>query len=67
MKPHVALVDENTCVLIEWIGDRVRFGVTIEQDVSESGWFYVSDDEVECGPLTSEIVDWLRGLRSQRV
>lgn len=41
MEAHVSHVDDGS-TLIEWIADDCRFGVSIEPDLKESSWYYVT-------------------------
>ena len=57
MKPYL-FHGEDDSVLIEWIGANVRFGLSLEADISKSSWYYVdpSNGIAECGELPSNIL-----------
>ncbi len=50
MIPHINRLDDGS-ILIEWIDTNVRFGISIERDIKESGWFFVCPilNIMECG------------------
>lgn len=48
--PHVFIPNDNS-ILLEWIFKGTRFGISLENRVSESGWFFVTRDKVMCGYL----------------
>jgi len=56
MKPHVSYPDDDS-ILIEWIGDGVRFAISLEENLEESSWYFVSKDGIaECGLLPEELL-----------
>jgi hypothetical protein len=61
--PHI-IYSEDGSILIEWVlPNHKRFGITIERDPSESGWYFVSrDGDCEFGELPPEMVGCLSGL-----
>ena len=61
--PHI-IYGEDGSILIEWrLPNHKRFGITIERDVSESGWYFVSrDGDAELGELPPELISVLSGL-----
>lgn len=62
MKPYLSRTDSGS-VIIEWVSDEARFGINVEKDLKESGWFYVSKSGVaDCGELPDELRDALSSL-----
>ena len=51
MKPHV-FKTEDGCVSLEWIDREHRFGITLEKDRKESGWYLVG----KCGVIESGVL-----------
>jgi len=48
-------------VSLEWISQLVRFGISLEQNPSESSWYYVSKDILsDSGLITESELDCLR-------
>jgi hypothetical protein len=63
MKPHVVNLDDGS-ILIEWASADARFFITIEPRLEESGWGYVTRDNLESGKLPLEFLAILEnGLR----
>ena len=62
-KPHIAYCEDGS-ILIEWLlSGSKRFGISIEREPSESGWYFVSqDEEGECGELPPELTACFSGL-----
>lgn len=58
MKPHIVFPEDGS-VLIEWIEEGRRFGISLEPNIEESGWYYVSKGEMEFGSLPEKLIDWL--------
>lgn len=45
---------------IEWISKDVRWGLTFEKDLSESGWYYITRDNVQGDTLPAGLVRALK-------
>ncbi len=59
MKP-VFIKCEDGSILIEWIHKNCRFGITLESNREESGWYFVSNDLIgitESGELPEQFLD----------
>ena len=58
-KPFVTELDDGT-ILIEFIKDDRRFGINLENDFSESGWYYASKEmaggDMNCGEFSEEMI-----------
>ena len=46
---------DDGSILVEWIFDQYRIGVSIENDLDESCWYFVSKPEVG-GVMTSGLL-----------
>lgn len=44
MRPHIVESDDGS-TLIEWVFDHHRFGISLDLNISESSWYFVSDRE----------------------
>jgi hypothetical protein len=54
MKPIIQLLDDGS-ILVEWIRQGERFGISLEKNPIESGWYHVSTNGVnESGSLTKD-------------
>ena len=43
MKPYYTKLEDGSAI-VEWVSPDVRFGINIELNPEESGWFYVTKD-----------------------
>lgn len=60
MKPCVSYPEDGS-TSIEWIGDGIRFAISLEKNLEDSGWYFVSkDDMAEYGSLPEELLCLLR-------
>jgi hypothetical protein len=56
--------DQDGSILLEWIADDRRVGITIEIDPKESAWYYVCrDGTLEHGSLPAELLDIIEKAR----
>ena len=59
MKPFAVHLDDGS-LLIEWISNTARFGLSLEPALSESSWFYVSKNgEGGCGELPFAFTEYI--------
>ena len=59
MKPFAVHLDDGS-LLIEWISNTARFGLSLEPVLSESSWFYVSKNgEGGCGELPFAFMEYI--------
>jgi len=57
MNPQV-FHPEDGSTLIEWVSKDYRFGISFEEILGESGWFFVvKGGESWSGPLPKELLD----------
>ena len=60
MKPYVRQVEDGS-ILFEWISKNHRFCISIEPNIVESSWFFVSKDgTMESGYLPSELIQYFK-------
>ncbi|MBU0907744.1 MAG: hypothetical protein KKE05_06330 [Nanoarchaeota archaeon] len=61
MKPYVSRNDEG-CIIFEWRDKDRRFGIAVEKELKESGWYYVDKDgTMESGELPAELLQYFKG------
>jgi len=59
MKPYVIRLGDGS-LLIEWISKRARFGISLEPDIADSGWYYVNKDgSADIGRLPFTLLEYL--------
>ena len=56
MKPYYTKLEDGSAI-VEWVSPDVRFGINIELNPEESGWFFVTKDfsKNESGLLPPEL------------
>lgn len=50
-KPNIVELEDGG-ILIEWVKETKRFGITIERNISDSGWYFVSKEGEESDYLS---------------
>ena len=62
MNPSIVRCEDGS-ILIEWINDRSRFGISVELLPEETGWYFVAEDGMTQGTLPLHLANALQGVR----
>lgn len=67
MKPHIHISSDGA-LDFEWIYKKMRFGISFEKDITESGWYCVcpEQDISESGELPKELLDMFQAYTERK-
>lgn len=65
MEPFVTYCADDS-LLIEWIDSDCRFGISIEPNLKESSWYFVTKDYCDCGTLPPAMIERLKCFPEDR-
>lgn len=66
MKPYIQKQLDGS-ILFEWIHQNCRFGISLEKDIKDSSWYFVSKKPFfsEGSYLPKEFIDQLKELKDE--